>query len=195
MPSAGCESSLLRIDAIFFTERKNRNGQEVHIQECQWGKQNFCKSMSKNCLFSLSCYISSTSISLKILYNAHIIPHINYASVVWDGCSEVHFKKIIKKSLHRRAGKLILPDPSLSTEQKVSALGILSLPQQLTMRKYLCINVLLNVTYISQRTMAHTTENNNNNNKNELVVHISENKAEGIHTKHVNNPLGAGTAP
>ena len=29
--------------------------------------------------------------------------------------------------------------------------------------------------------MAHTIENNN---KNELVVHISENKAEGIHTKH-----------
>ena len=32
--------------------------------------------------------------------------------------------------------------------------------------------------------MAHTIENNNNNNKNKLVVHISENKAEGIHTKH-----------
>ena len=137
-------------------------------------------------LFILSQLLPIINIDIikKILYNAHILPHINYASVVWDGCSEVHLKKLIKKSLHRRAGKLILPDPSLSTEQKVSALAIISLPQQLTMRKYLCINVLLNVTYISQRTMAHTTENNNNNNKNELVVHISENKAEGIHTKH-----------
>ena len=41
-------------------------------------------------------------------------------------------KYTLKKlnSLHRRAGKLILPDPSLPTEQKMSALGILNLPQQ-----------------------------------------------------------------
>ena len=31
--------------------------------------------------------------------------------------------------------KLILPDPSLSTEQKMSALEILNLPQQLTYNK------------------------------------------------------------
>ena len=65
----------------------------------------------------------------KLFYNAHIKPHINYASVVWDDCGEVHLKKL--NSLHRRAGKLILPDPSLSTEQKMSALGILNLRQQL----------------------------------------------------------------
>ena len=41
-----------------------------------------------------------------------------------------------------------------------------------------CMNIPLNVTYISQRTMAHISENNN---KNELVVQISENKAD---TKH-----------
>ena len=34
-------------------------------------------------------------------------------------------------SLVRRTGKLILPDLSLSTEQKTRALGILNLPQQL----------------------------------------------------------------
>ena len=30
----------------------------------------------------------------KLFYNVHIKPHIDYASVVWDGCGEVHFKKI-----------------------------------------------------------------------------------------------------
>ena len=46
--------------------------------------------------------------------------------------------KYIKKKLnflHRRAGKLIRPDPSLSTEQKMSALEILNLPQQLAYNK------------------------------------------------------------
>ena len=28
----------------------------------------------------------------KLFYNAHIKPHIDYASVVWDGCGEVHLK-------------------------------------------------------------------------------------------------------
>ena len=41
----------------------------------------------------------------------HIKAYISYASVVWDGCGEVHFKKL--NSLHCRASKLILPDPSL----------------------------------------------------------------------------------
>ena len=67
-----------------------------------------------------------------------IKPHIDYASVVWDGCGEVYFKKL--NSLHRRAGKLILPDPSLSTEQKVSAFGILNLTQQLAYNKRIFIH-------------------------------------------------------
>ena len=28
----------------------------------------------------------------KNFYNAHIKPHIDYASVMWDGCGEVHLK-------------------------------------------------------------------------------------------------------
>ena len=84
--------------------------------------EHICKSMSKE-LFLLSQLQQNINIDTrKIFYNAHIKPHIDYASVVRDGCGEVHFKKL--NSLHRRAGKLILPDPSLSTEQKMSALGI-----------------------------------------------------------------------
>ena len=61
---------------------------------------------------------------------------------MWDGCGEVHFKKL--NSQHRKAGKLILPDPSLSTEQKMSALGILNLPQQLANNKETFMHKILN---------------------------------------------------
>ena len=79
----------------------------------------------------------------KLFYNAHIKPYIDYAPVVWDGCGEVNFKKKLN-SLHRRAGKLIAPDPSLSTEQKMSALGILNLPQQLAYNKGIFMHKVLN---------------------------------------------------
>ena len=66
------------------------------------------------------------------------------------------FKKL--NSLHRKAGKLILPDPSLSTEQKMSALGILNLPQQLIydkgifMHQILCNNC---PNYLAQLFISH----------------------------------------
>ena len=91
------------------------------------------KSMSRK-LFLLSQLQDIISIDTrKLFYNAHIKPHIDYASVMWDGCGEVHLK--ILNSLHRRAGKLILPDPSLFTKQQMSALGILNLLQQLAYSK------------------------------------------------------------
>ena len=53
-------------------------------------------------------------------------------------------------SLHRRAGKSILPDPSLSTEQKMSALGILNLSQQFVYNKgYLCMKFLIIIPQIT----------------------------------------------
>ena len=56
------------------------------------------------------------------------------------------YKKNTKKqqlnSLHQKAGKLFLPDPYLSTEQKMSALGILNLPQQLAYNKGIFIYIM-----------------------------------------------------
>ena len=46
--------------------------------------EHICKSMS-NCVF----FLIDTR---KLYYNAHIKPHIDYESVVWDGCGEVHLK-------------------------------------------------------------------------------------------------------
>ena len=94
-----------------------------------------------------------------------IKPHIDYASVVWDDCGEVYLKKW--DSLHRRAGKLILPDPSLSTEQKMSALGMLSLPQQLTYNKGIFMNKVLNnnsTNYLAQVFINHQSHYTNSRN-------------------------------
>ena len=41
---------------------------------------------------------------------------IDYASVVWGGCSDALKKRL--NSLLRRSGKLILPDKNLTTDQK-----------------------------------------------------------------------------
>ena len=50
----------------------------------------------------------------KLFFSAHIKPHTDYASVVWDGCSDVLKKRL--NSQHRRAVKLIFPDTTLTTE-------------------------------------------------------------------------------
>ena len=65
----------------------------------------------------------------KLIFNAHIKPHIEFASVVWDGCSDVLKKRL--NSLHRRAVKLILPDTTLTTDQKLTEMRIISLQKQL----------------------------------------------------------------
>ena len=123
-------------------------------------------SKNKNCFFFLSCNISSTSIPEHSSTTLTQKPHIDYASVVWDGCSEVHLKKL--NTLHRRAGKLILPDPSLSTKQKMSALGILNLPQQLAYNKGIFMHkVLTNISpdYLVQvfiSRQSHYTNSSNN---------------------------------
>ena len=93
--------------------------------EMKWQSHlsNVCKTVSKK-LFLLSplrYYVNVTS--CKLFYSAHILSHTNYASTLWDGCSEVHLK--IMNSLHRRAAKLILSDPSLPPDDKLKTLKLL----------------------------------------------------------------------
>ena len=118
----------------------------------------------KLCLLFQLQYIINID-TRKLFYNAHIKPHIDYASVVWDGCGEVQLKKL--NSLHRRAGKLILPDPSLSTEQMMSALGILNLPQQLAYNKGIFMHKVLNnnsPNYLAQLFISHQSHYINSRN-------------------------------
>ena len=64
-----------------------------------------------------------------IIINAHIEPHIDYASVVWD---------------RRRTVKLILPDTTLTTDQKLKEMRIISLQKQLEYNKGLFMCRVLN---------------------------------------------------
>ena len=87
-------------------------------------------------LLSLSIKILEFEFSLSlclslVFFNAHIKPHIDYASVVWDGCRDVLKKRL--NSLHRRAVKLILPDTILTTAQKLKEMRIMSLQKQLSL--------------------------------------------------------------
>ena len=92
-----------------------------------------CKTISRNLymLSKLKLYVDTNS--RLLFYNAHIKSHIDYASTVWDGSSDIHLKRL--NSLHRRAAKLILPDPSLSTDQKFDKLDILPLDKHLLFNK------------------------------------------------------------
>ena len=70
-------------------------------------------------------------------------------------------------SRHRRAGRLICPDPSLSTEQKMSALGILNLPQQLTYNKGTFMYKVFNNNsrnYLAQLFISHLSHYTNSRN-------------------------------
>ena len=71
--------------------------------------------------------------SRKMFYNAHIRCHLDYVSTVWDGCDSVDLKK--PNSLHRRAAKIILPDPLLSTDEKLEKIGMLPLDKHLMYNK------------------------------------------------------------
>jgi len=96
--------------------------------------ENIGKKVSKNLyLLSKLKHFTDTK-TLTMFHHAHIMPHINYASSLWDGCSDVHISKV--NSLHRRSAKIILRNYSATTEQKLKTLNILPLEKQLLFNKY-----------------------------------------------------------
>ena len=97
---------------------------------------NVCKTVSRRVfLLSKLRYIVNID-TRKLFFNAHIKPHTDYASVVWDGCSDL--KKRLN-SLHRRAVKFIFPDTTPTTDQKLKEMRIMSLQKQLEYNKGLFV--------------------------------------------------------
>ena len=93
-----------------------------------------CKAISRN-LFLLSKLKYFLDIDARhLFFTAHIRSHIDYASTLWDGASENTLKRL--NSLYRRAPKLILPNPTLSTDEKLRQLKILPLNDHLKYNKY-----------------------------------------------------------
>ena len=89
---------------------------------------NVCKTVSRRVfLLSKLRYIVDID-TRKRFFNAHIKPQIDYASIVWDRCSDVLKKRL--NSLHRRAVKLILIDTILTTDRKLKQMRIMSLQKQ-----------------------------------------------------------------
>ena len=79
---------------------------------------------------------------LKMFFNAQIMSYLNYASTLWDGCSQLIFKKI--NSIHRRAVKKLIDNQTLDTDQKLKKLTILPLKKQLEFNKLLLIYKIYN---------------------------------------------------
>ena len=108
--------------------------------EMKWQSHpsNVCKIVSKS-LFLLSQLKYYVNVKArKLVYSAHILSYTNYASTLWDVCSEVHLKKTTThnlNSLHRRATKLILSDPSIPTDNKLKSIKLLPLTKQLKYNK------------------------------------------------------------
>merc|ERR1711860_237304 len=87
------------------------------------------KKLSRNIflLYKLRQFVQQKH--LLLFFNAHIMSHLNYASTIWDGCSQDTFKKL--NSIHRRAVKQINCSQATSTDEKLKKLNILPLKKQL----------------------------------------------------------------
>jgi len=104
-------------------------------QELKWESQiaKTRKKISKNLFLLSKLKHYATFDTLKMFHNAHIMPHINYASTLWDGASNHYMKHL--NSLHRRSAKIILSGEEISTDDKLKKLNILPLNKQLKFNK------------------------------------------------------------
>ena len=78
----------------------------------------------------------------KMFFHANTLCHVNYASVLWDGAANSHLMRL--NSLLKRAAKIMLPDPTLSTLRKQKQLNILPLKLQLEFNKCLTVYKIQN---------------------------------------------------
>ena len=98
-----------------------------------------CKTVSRN-LYLLSKLRHFTDEETKLLfYNAHIQPHLDYCSIVWDGASQANLKQL--NSLHRRSAKLIIDARmnNISTDDKLELLNMLPLQKRFIFNKLVLV--------------------------------------------------------
>lgn len=103
---------------------------------------NLCNKLSQNLflLSKLKHFVDQDT--RKLFFNAHIKPYIDYSSTIWDMCPQTHMQHV--NSLYRRAAKLILPDPSLSTDGKMKKLKIPPLDKQFEYNKGIFMYKIIN---------------------------------------------------
>ena len=71
-------------------------------------------------------------------FHAHVMSRINYVANAWDGCSDVHIKKL--KAVHKRAVKVLCAASSMLNGRGHISYGPLPLKEHLQYNK--CILVL-----------------------------------------------------
>ena len=90
-----------------------------------------CKILARN-IYLLKLLSNFVKVEhLKMFFYAHCMSHLNYASPIWSGADEIHLKPL--NSIHRRAAKIMCKHDTLTTDQKLKKLGLLSLNQQHTL--------------------------------------------------------------
>ena len=94
-----------------------------------------CKGLAKNIYLMSRLKKYSNSLALKLFFYGHIMSHIDYASIVWDGSSENNLKPLY--SLYKRAIKLIVPNPTLNLNEKLASMNLLPLKSKLMFNKCL----------------------------------------------------------
>ena len=109
-------------------------------RDLSWYEHTSClaKKMSIK-LFQLSKIKHFLDIhSRKLFFFAHIVPIIDYASTLWDSCSDNNFKLINR--MYKRALKLILLKSSSLTPHDYQQLNILTLRNRLLFNKAVCMH-------------------------------------------------------
>ena len=123
-----------------------------------------CKSLARNLFLLGKLKHYTDTATRKLFFEAHCLSRINYASTVWSGASNNHIKQI--NSMHRRGAKLILPDNSLSTTEKLAKLNILPLHSLLTYNKMVLmfkVHSQIAPPYLAEFVQAATKRYNSNN--------------------------------
>ena len=131
--------------------------------------RNYDKKLSRNIflLYKLRQFVQQKH--LHLFFNAHIMSHINYASTIWDGCSQDTFKKL--NALHRRAVKQINSCQITPTDEKLKKLNILPLRKQLDLNKTMLIHRIYNNQTPTYLTEIITKASNRYNSKKLIVPH------------------------
>eukprot|EP00916_Digyalum_oweni_P024480 GHVL01040461.1.p1 GENE.GHVL01040461.1~~GHVL01040461.1.p1 ORF type:complete len:234 (-),score=-6.72 GHVL01040461.1:355-1056(-) len=101
--------------------------------------QHICKKVAKNVFLLSKLKQYTDKRTLEMFHHAHVMPHINYVSTLWDGSSDVHLKKL--DSLYRRSAKLIVKD-NASTDMKLKMLNFLPLEKHLKLNKAIFMHKL-----------------------------------------------------
>ena len=126
----------LNIDSIPIEQVSEHKVLGVMIDdEMKWDSQinMISKKMSRTLFLMSKLKHFADQKSITMFHNAHIMPYINYASVLWDGAKHVHLDII--KSLYRRSIKIVGKDYHVSTDEKLKSLNMLPFYKQLDYNK------------------------------------------------------------